>query len=250
MQKEVKSLKILVATMMVAVAASVLSPIVPQAHAAGLDDRLAQAVEQGVATSRIQEFMEMRQGFESVDKDGIIQALSSLARDRISQNSIDPVMGNADVKRVVETALREQVEQEVTKQLAPYQEQLTVLSAFMQGGTKLIPTSVSKDNSLTGAPENYSRVIDMTATAYAPGPLDNGKWNNLTYVGSTVKKGVVAVDPRVIPMGTKLWIEGYGHAIAEDQGSAIKGNRIDLAFNDRQEALDYGIQKVKVYVLN
>ncbi|MDD4600596.1 MAG: 3D domain-containing protein, partial [Negativicutes bacterium] len=84
----------------------------------------------------------------------------------------------------------------------------------------------------------------------APGPLDNGKWNNLTYVGGIVQKGVVAVDPKIIPMGTKLWVEGYGQAVAEDQGSAIKGNRIDLAFNDRQEAIDYGIQNVKVYVLN
>ena len=90
----------------------------------------------------------------------------------------------------------------------------------------------------------------MTATAYAPGPLDNGKWNNLTYMGGTVQHGVAAVDPRVIPMGTKLWVEGYGEAIAEDQGSAIKGNRIDLAFDKRNDALDYGIQNVKIYVLN
>ena len=68
-------------------------------------------------------------------------------------------------------------------------------------------------------------------------------------MGGKVRKGVAAVDPTVIPMGTKLWIEGYGEAIAEDQGSAIKGNRIDLAFNNRSEALDYGIQPVKVYVL-
>lgn len=250
MQKEVKSLKKLVATMMVAVAASVLSPSVPQAHAAGINDMLAQAVEQGVATSRIEELIKMKQGLEGVGKDGIVTALSSLAQDRISQNSIDSVIGNADVKKAVETALREQVEKEVSKQLAPYQEQLNVFSAFINGGTRLTPSSVSENESLTGAPENYRRVIDMTATAYAPGPLDNGKWNSLTYVGGTVKKGVVAVDPRVIPMGSKLWVEGYGEAIAEDQGSAIKGNRIDLAFNDRQEALDYGIKKVKVYVLN
>jgi len=89
----------------------------------------------------------------------------------------------------------------------------------------------------------------MTATAYAPGALDNGKWGNLTYMGGKVRKGVAAVDPDVIPMGTRLWIEGYGEAVAEDQGSAIQGNRIDLAFNNRSEALNYGIQRVKAYVL-
>jgi len=141
------------------------------------------------------------------------------------------------------------VEQRVVQNLGQYQDVLTVLTTLFQNST-LNPGIAQDNNSLTGAPENYRKIIDMTATAYGPGVKDNGRWNDLTYVGTKIRKGVVAVDPRIIPMGTKLWVEGYGQAVAEDQGSAIKGNRIDLAFDTRQEAVNYGIKPVKVYVLD
>ena len=57
------------------------------------------------------------------------------------------------------------------------------------------------------------------------------------------------MDPRIIPLGTKMFIEGYGYAVADDVGGAIKGSRIDLAFNSRAEALQFGRQTVKVYIL-
>ncbi|MTT33149.1 peptidoglycan-binding protein [Terrilactibacillus sp. BCM23-1] len=60
---------------------------------------------------------------------------------------------------------------------------------------------------------------------------------------------VVAVDPNVIPLGTKLYVEGYGYAVAADTGGAIKGMKIDLFFNDNSEALDWGRRTVKVKVL-
>ena len=68
--------------------------------------------------------------------------------------------------------------------------------------------------------------------------------------------GVVAVDPSVIPLGTKLYIEAvdgswtYGYAVAGDTGGAIKGNRIDLFFNSNAEAMSFGRRQAKVYVLN
>ena len=62
--------------------------------------------------------------------------------------------------------------------------------------------------------------------------------------------GVVAVDPRVIPLRTRLYIENYGYAIAGDVGSAIKGNRIDLGFTTVDECMRFGRRKVIVYVLD
>jgi 3D (Asp-Asp-Asp) domain-containing protein len=62
-------------------------------------------------------------------------------------------------------------------------------------------------------------------------------------------KGVVAVDPRFIPLGTRLYIENYGYAIAGDTGGAIKGNRIDLAFNSHHEAEAIGRRNVRVMIL-
>lgn len=60
---------------------------------------------------------------------------------------------------------------------------------------------------------------------------------------------VVAVDPSVIPLGTKVWVEGYGYAVAGDTGSAIKGNKIDLFMPSDSKASSFGKRKVKVKVL-
>ena len=103
-------------------------------------------------------------------------------------------------------------------------------------------TALSHD----GVPNKYSRVLTMQASAYSAQDPGNG---NYTATGSRLKKGIVSVDPKLIPLGTRLYIEGYGYAVADDVGGAIKGHRIDLAYNSRSEALQFGRQTVKVYVL-
>lgn len=88
----------------------------------------------------------------------------------------------------------------------------------------------------------YRKSMEMEATAYT-------YTGNNTALGVPPKRGTVAVDPRVIPMGTRLFVEGYGLATAGDRGSAIKGNRIDLFMETRSKALRWGRRSVKVYVL-
>ncbi len=104
------------------------------------------------------------------------------------------------------------------------------------------------------APRKYEKVLDIKATAYSPGPLDNDQWGDKTYLGTTIRPGVVAVDPKVIPLGSRLYVEypdGHGeYAVAEDTGGAIKGNRIDIAIMNRDKATEFGIKPVKVYVVN
>ncbi len=96
----------------------------------------------------------------------------------------------------------------------------------------------------------YREVKTMVATAYEPGPTSCGKWaDGYTAIGLKAVPGIVAVDPKVIPLRTKLYVEGYGPAIAGDVGGAIKGNRIDLLFETVEEALRYGKRTVKVYIL-
>ena len=63
------------------------------------------------------------------------------------------------------------------------------------------------------------------------------------------KHGVVAVDPNVIPLGTKLYIPGYGEALAADTGGDIVGSRIDVVMEDYGEAMQFGRRTVEVYVL-
>lgn len=98
----------------------------------------------------------------------------------------------------------------------------------------------------------YTEVRTMKATAYYPGPESCGKYAvyGVTYTGKKAGFGYVAVDPKVIKLGTKLYIEGYGKAEAADIGSAIKGNRIDLCYETFREAAMYGVKKVKVYILS
>lgn len=99
--------------------------------------------------------------------------------------------------------------------------------------------------------EHASIILEMEASAYDPGPLSCGPYaNGYTSIGLKAGYGIVAVDPSVIPLRTRLFIEGYGYAIAGDVGSAIKGYRIDLGFDTRREALQFGRKRIKVYILN
>jgi len=98
---------------------------------------------------------------------------------------------------------------------------------------------------------NWRTPLLMEATAYDPGPRSCGRFaDGYTAIGLKARKGVVAVDDRVIPMGTRLYIPGYGFAVAGDRGSAIKGMRIDLCYPTRREALNFGRRQLKVYLLD
>lgn len=94
-----------------------------------------------------------------------------------------------------------------------------------------------------------AKVVEMHATAYTPHRSGGGTGSGRTATGLPAGYGLVAVDPRVIPLGTVLYIEGYGMAIAADRGRAIRGHKIDLCFATRQQALQFGRRKVRVHIL-
>ena len=116
------------------------------------------------------------------------------------------------------------------------------------------PEAPAPNDTPGSPPTDYKQVLDISATAYAPGPHDNGKWGNKTHIGSQVRPGVIAVDPNIIPLGSRVYIQypdGHGeYAVAEDTGGAIKGHKVDIAKWTVNEAQDFGIQKVKVYVIS
>lgn len=109
---------------------------------------------------------------------------------------------------------------------------------------RVVAVGILQSVSRGGEEVRFSRVMEMRATAYTY--LVAGR---NTASGIPPRQGIAAVDPRVIPFGTRLYVEGYGHALAADKGSAIKGNEIDLFFPTRAEALAWGVRYVKVYVL-
>jgi len=91
----------------------------------------------------------------------------------------------------------------------------------------------------------------LEATGYYSGPNNyGGAIGPRTAIGLLAQRGVVAVDPSVIPLGSRLFIEGYGYAIAGDTGGAIQGMRIDLCFNTYDEAINFGRRTVKVYIID
>ncbi|MGX7594186.1 ubiquitin-like domain-containing protein [Planococcus plakortidis] len=91
----------------------------------------------------------------------------------------------------------------------------------------------------------------VSATAYTASCTG---CSGITATGINLKANpglkVIAVDPRVIPLGSKVWVEGYGNAIAGDTGGAIKGNKIDLFMPNRSDAIAFGRKQVKVKILN
>lgn len=139
---------------------------------------------------------------------------------------------------------------------------------LIKDGVTLLPVdklvefgTVLNHKTARGDVVRYKKVLDMRATAYTASFKDTGKHPGdpgfgITYTGIRAKKGVIAVDPRVIPLGTKVYVEvagnvpDYGYAVAADIGGAIKGNKIDLYLDDQKTVDRWGVKRVKVYILN
>ena len=99
---------------------------------------------------------------------------------------------------------------------------------------------------------NYQRgrVLDMKASGYDSSPRTIGRGAvGRTKLGYRADYGHAAVDPRVVPLGSLIYVEGYGMALASDVGRAIRGRRIDLCFTSRSQAMRFGRRNVRVHVL-
>ncbi len=97
-----------------------------------------------------------------------------------------------------------------------------------------------------GSNVSSSKQINCVATAYSGGWGTSSGRKPVRVEGGL---STIAVDPTVIPIGSKVYIEGYGYAIAADTGSAIKGNKIDLYFNSYKESCDWGLRQVQVSII-
>lgn len=121
----------------------------------------------------------------------------------------------------------------------------------------VMPEILEPIASASAAAEEETRSAPMTfkASAYCACSACCGKSTGITASGMKARYGTVAVDPRVIPLGTRLYIEAadgsfvYGECIAADTGGAIKGNKVDLFFPSHSEALNFGRRTVNVYII-
>ncbi|PIC69574.1 hypothetical protein CSV77_12920 [Sporosarcina sp. P16b] len=109
-----------------------------------------------------------------------------------------------------------------------------------------VAVSRGNDGEPSGGKEFYANA--SAYTAYCNG------CSGITATGINLRANpnmkLIAVDPRVIPLGSKVWVEGYGYAIAGDTGGAIKGNRIDLHMPTKEAAYSFGRRQVKIKVIN
>ncbi len=136
----------------------------------------------------------------------------------------------------------------VNRELVKENIKVAAVDKVVEYGTKPRQTIAYNRGTISrGAEYRYSQCLTVTATAYCSGTH--------TATGMRVRYGVVAVDPRVIPLGSRLYIEAadgswiYGTAVAADTGGAIKGNKIDLYVESYSEAIKFGRRTAKVYVL-
>jgi 3D (Asp-Asp-Asp) domain-containing protein len=102
------------------------------------------------------------------------------------------------------------------------------------------------ERNIDGTIKFASAAMSMVATAYTAGCYG---CSGITASGRPAGHGIVAVDPRVIRLGTRMYIPGYGHAVAGDTGGDIVGNRIDLGFNSYAQAIQFGRRSITVYLI-
>jgi 3D (Asp-Asp-Asp) domain-containing protein len=130
--------------------------------------------------------------------------------------------------------------QEQEKKIQKKDNEISNLEAKKQESIKTLSSNTDDDT---------VRELNMTATAYtAYCEGCSGTTRTGINLRANPDKKVIAVDPNVIPLGSKVWVEGYGHAIAGDIGGAIKGKKIDVFIPKRSDALTWGVQNVKVKV--
>jgi len=112
---------------------------------------------------------------------------------------------------------------------------------IMEFGTKERIQNASRYGGLAET-QRVAKEMVVESTAYT-------HTGNTTYTGIWPYEGIVAVDPKVIPLGTKMYVEGYGYATAADTGGLIKGNIIDVFMDTHDKAVTWGRREVKIYIL-
>ncbi|MDR2606436.1 MAG: 3D domain-containing protein [Oscillospiraceae bacterium] len=132
-----------------------------------------------------------------------------------------------------------------------------------QNSPKIAPVSPAPTRHLTASVQDEAiaamlaevpaaKILEVSATAYTTERQEN----KITATGTTARVGAIAVDPTVIPYGTRMYVMAadgswvYGYATAEDCGGGIKGNKIDLFFDTYDECIQFGVKKAVVYILD
>ncbi|MCM0647918.1 3D domain-containing protein [Clostridium swellfunianum] len=201
------------------------------------ETKLTEGMKLGIVKVEVKELTET----EAIDFSTVVKTNSSLAN---TQKKIVQEGKEGEKKTTFKVTYEngKEVLRDVVNQIVSKQPKEKII---VQGTYPLMPVSRGGD------PMPYSKVIKARATAYSP---TGGRTTAYTATGRKAVRNpegysTIAVDPSVIPYGTKLFVQGYGFAIAADTGSAIIGNTIDVFFDTKREALNWAVKHVNVYVL-
>lgn len=167
--------------------------------------------------------------------------------------SVENKTSRGDVSRVVKTqevgtSKNIQVKESNAPVVKTVQENLADIKSPALGSKPKKNPEVGNPNITTSAeiPGSW-RPIRLEATAYT---MHDAGCTAYTYRENYLHRGLVAVDPAIIPLGTRLFVPGYGYAIADDIGGAIKGHKIDLAMDTLEEAFAYGRRTITAYIID
>ncbi|MCY8515866.1 LysM peptidoglycan-binding and 3D domain-containing protein [Bacillus atrophaeus] len=179
--------------------------------------------------------------WNNLDSDMIYAGTTLAVKGQVSaSNTAQASQPQAETKQ--EAVQTEQPKQETVQQ-QPKQE--SKAAAETSEKTEEQPVQSNTSN------QSAKKELTVTATAYS---ANDGGISGVTATGVDLNKNpnakVIAVDPQVIPLGSKVYVEGYGEATAADTGGAIKGNKIDVFVPKTSDAHNWGVRTVKVKVLN
>jgi 3D (Asp-Asp-Asp) domain-containing protein len=173
----------------------------------------------------------------SVNQIGVSDALKDKAKAKTAKK--------AKEKAVAETAAQNKVaEKKAAKKVTP--KKTATKKAIVKKSVPANSTQPKKRSSYSATDKFGGRSVSTSFTVKAYAYTGGGT----TASGMKAAVGRIAVDPRVIPLGTRLYIEGYGLCIAADTGGAIKGKTVDLYMNSESACNKWGVQNVTCYVLD
>ncbi|MDP5276935.1 3D domain-containing protein [Chengkuizengella axinellae] len=209
-----------------------------------------------IKVTRIETFVEAEQSSISYDVVTVEDSTLQEGKEKVVQEGIEGVLltktekVKKDGKVVSEDIIQEVVQIESTDHI--------IAKGTLKPIAKLTASSPNvAEVTVNGITFSYKKVLNnVKLTAYDAGFNSTGKTEDhpqygITYTGTTVKEGhTVAVDPNVIPLGWWIYIEGYGFRRAEDIGSAVKGKKVDIYFEDEDFVDGFGLKKgYTVYVI-
>lgn len=179
-------------------------------------------------------------GYLSAAVEPIVDSANSTEEMQAAQNKLE-----------AEAQKAQQAEAQKARQAAAAAAAASRLNELQHG--MITPHTIRKSSAYSAdsvVKNNFQSLGTYRLSFYCPCATCNGRSDGKTKIGTRMAEGrTIAVDPRIIPLGSRVYIEGYGVFIAEDTGSAIKGNRIDVCVASHSRAYDFGIDYANVYLI-